>query len=162
MLNEVTNTKTVTASRKAATRIYLLSVLIAFVLAVTIFPAKAHAQIVGNIQVTVPFQFHAGDTKLPAGKYVIHMLENSDLNVMEISSVDGRTSALLQVREADANSTPAESELIFNKYGNRYFLTKVFDQGNANGSEIVGSRYEKTVSQASADAQEHVQAQKGS
>ena len=136
----------------------LLSFLVLSVFALPIFAGKARAQIVGDLDVDVPFQFHAGDTKLPAGKYRIHVLDDSDLTVMEITSVDGSTSALFQVQESDANSAPAKSELIFNKYGNRYFLTKLFDEGNASGSKVVESRYEKQVSKAAMEAQEHVPA----
>lgn len=147
-----------TASRKATRRHHLLSFFIALVLAMTIYPAKAHAQIIGNLEVTIPFQFHAGNAKLPAGNYIVHVLDNSDLTIMEISSVDGSTSALFQVQDAEANSTPPKSELIFNKYGNRYFLAKVFDEGNASGSEVLKSTYEKKVSQATAEAQAHIPA----
>src|SRR6266478_4321677 len=136
----------------------LLSLLVLSVFALTIFAGKAHAQIVGDLDVDIPFQFHAGNTKLPAGKYRIHMLDNTDLTVMEITSADGSTSALFQVQESDANAAPAKSELIFNKYGNRYFLTKLFDEGNPSGSRVVESRYEKQMSKAAADAQEHVPA----
>jgi hypothetical protein len=137
---------------------YLLTLFIAFVLALTMYASKAQAQIVGDLEVNVPFQFHAGNTKLPAGQYRIHVLDNSDLTVMEISSVNGSTSALFQVDSAEANSSPAKSELIFNKYGNRYFLAKLFDEGNPNGSRVVESRYEKMVGQAAQEAQEHVPA----
>src|SRR6202030_414411 len=92
---------------------YLLTLFIAFVLALTMYASKAQAQIVGDLEVNVPFQFHAGNTKLPAGQYRIHVLDNSDLTVMEISSVNGSTSALFQVDSAEANSSPAKSELIF-------------------------------------------------
>ena len=136
----------------------LLSFLVLSVFALTIFAGKAHAQIVGDLDVDIPFQFHAGNTKLPAGKYRIHVLDDSDLTVMEITSVDGSTSALFQVQESDANSAPAKSELIFNKYGNRYFLTKLFDEGNPSGSKVVESRYEKQVSKAAMEAQQHVPA----
>ena len=71
------------------------------------------------------------------------MLDNTDLSIMEISSADGSTSALFEVHDAEANSAPAKSELIFNKYGNRYFLAKLFDEGNPNGSTVDESRYEK-------------------
>jgi hypothetical protein len=114
---------------------------------------------VGNIRVNVPFQFHAGDVNFPAGKYTIHLVENSDLNVLEISSADGRTSALLQVLEAETNSTPAKSQLIFNKIDNQYFLARIFDEGNTSGSEIIANRDEKTVNQASDNDPEHVRAQ---
>jgi hypothetical protein len=124
----------------------LLLSLIALSFALTIHPSKAHAQIVGNLEANIPFQFHAGDAKLPAGKYFIHALNNSDLSMMEITSADG------------SNSTPAKSELIFNKYGNRYFLAKLFDEGNPDGSTVDESHYEKTVSQANVEAQAHVPA----
>lgn len=143
-----------TASRKATRRHHLLAFFIALVFAVTIYPAKAHAQ----MEVTIPFQFHAGNAKLPAGKYMVHVLDNSDLTIMEISSVDGSTSALFQVQDAEANSTPPNGQLISNKYGNRYFLAKVFDEGNASGSEVLKSTYEKKVSQATAEAQAHIPA----
>jgi len=142
-------------------RRYILSLFIAVMFALTIYPGDAHAQIVGDLEVNIPFQFHAGNVKLPAGKYIIHALDDSDLTVMEIRSADGSTSALFEVHEAEANSTPAKSELVFNKYGNRYFLAKLFDEGNPSGSEVPKSRYEKRISQATAEAQEHVTAHRG-
>jgi hypothetical protein len=72
--------------------------------------------------------------------------------------VDGSTSALFDVESVEANSAPAKNELIFNKYGNRYFLAKLFDQENPNGSKVVESRYEKRIGQATAETQEHVPA----
>jgi len=146
------------ASHKGTRVRYLLSLLIAMVFALTIYPTKAHAQIIGDLEVNIPFQFHAGNTKLPAGKYRIHMLDDSDLTVMEISSADGSTTALFEVQDAEANAAPAKSELIFNKYGNRYFLAKLFDEGNPSGSQVVESRYEKRISQAASEPQAHVPA----
>src|SRR5438270_6572921 len=136
----------------------LLSLLIALVFALTMYPTKAKAQITGDLEVDVPFQFHAGNSKLPPGKYFIHVLDNSDLNIMEISSADGATSALFEVCGAEANSAPAKSELIFNKYGNRYFLAKLFDEGNPSGSQVLKSRYEQRISQATAEPQTRVPA----
>jgi hypothetical protein len=130
----------------------LLSLLLVLVFALAIYPAKAHAQIIGDLRVKIPFQLHAGNAKLPAGEYRIRVLDDSDLTVMEISSVDGATSALFQVQGAEANSEPAKSELIFNKYGNRYFLLELFDAGNPSGNEVVKSRYEKRMSQAAREA----------
>ena len=113
---------------------------IASVLALTMYPTKARAQIIGNLEADIPFQFQAGNAKFPPGKYIIHILDNSDLTIMEISSADGKMSALFDVHEAEANSTPARDELIFNKYGNRYFLAKLFDESNPDGSAVIESR----------------------
>ena len=137
-------------------RYQLLSLFIALIFALTMYPSKTQAQIVGGLEADIPFQFHAGNTELPPGKYIIRMLDNSDLTIMEISSADGKMSALFDVREAEANSAPANNELIFNKYGNRYFLAKLFDQSNPNGSAVIESRYEKRIDKATMEAQEHV------
>src|ERR1700739_5184761 len=136
------------ACRKATGRHYLLPFFIALIFALVLHPAKVQAQINGNIEVSIPFQFHAGNAKLPPGNYLIHMLDNSDLTIMEISSTDGSVSALFNVVYAEASPTPAKTELIFNKYGNRYFLTKLFDEGDPNGSTVDESRYEKTIGTA--------------
>lgn len=134
----------------------IASFFVAVVCALTIYPPKAHAQIIGELEADIPFQFHAGNIRLPAGKYVLHMLDNSDLKLMEISSADGSMSALFEVQSAEANSAPPKSELIFNKYGNRYFLARVFDEGNPDGSSVPESQYEKRASNAAKEAQEHV------
>src|ERR1700692_1489630 len=105
-------------SSNEATRMRnLLPELIALAFMLTISLVKAHAQVIGDLDVTIPFQFHAGDAKFPAGKYIIHTVDNSDLTMMEIISADGSPSALFEVRDAEAISAPAKSELIFNKYG---------------------------------------------
>jgi hypothetical protein len=148
----------VIASNKATRQYHLLSLFIALVFASAIYPTKAHAQIIGDLEANIPFQFYAGNTKLPAGEYRIHVLDNSDLSIMEISRVDGSASALFQIQGAEKNSEPAKSELIFNKYRDRYFLAKFFDEENRDGSQVVESHYEKKVSQATREAQEHVPA----
>jgi hypothetical protein len=41
----------------------LLTFLVLSVFALTIFAGKAHTQIVGDLDVNIPFQFHAGNHK---------------------------------------------------------------------------------------------------
>jgi hypothetical protein len=143
----------------------LLSLFMGFiglVLALTIYPIKAQAQIVGNLEVKIPFPFYVGDTKLPPGEYAVHQRDDSNVRIMEISSADGTISALFDAKDAVANSTPRKTELIFNKYGDRYFLAELFDEGNPSGSRLVESRYEEKAKEAAKEAQtptqEHVAA----
>jgi hypothetical protein len=139
-------------------RHYLLALAIALAFVLTIYPLRAQAQLVGDLVVNVPFQFYAGDAKLPAGDYRIHVLDDSNPTEMEITSADGSTSTLFQVRDTDVNATPGKDELVFNKYGNRYFLAKLFQEGSDRGSQVIESNYERTVSQEATDTQEHVPA----
>jgi hypothetical protein len=75
---------------------------------------------------------------------------------MEIVSEDGSASALFQVQESESKSAPGQSELVFDKYGDRYFLANLFDEGNPIGTKVVESKYEKRVNQQAVTAQEHV------
>jgi len=135
-----------------------LSLLLLPIFALTIFAGKASAQIDGDLDADIPFQFHVGTRELPAGKYRVHVLDEANLRVMQITSADGSTSALFQVEDSDAKSAPAQSELIFNKYGDNYFLSKLYDEGNPSGSQVIESRYEKQLSKGAVVAQEHVPA----
>ena len=115
---------------------------------------SAQGQIIGQLEANIPFTFHAGGAKLPPGKYVIHVLDNTDLGLMEIQSADGRTSALFEVREAQDSTSPKKSELIFNHYGNRYFLSRLFDEGDKVGSAVAESGYSKQYAPGGASDEE--------
>jgi hypothetical protein len=136
----------ITASHKTTRPYHVLSFFFALVFALTIYPTQAHAQIMGGLEAKVLFQFHVGDTKFPAGECRIHVLDDGDPSAMEISSADGTTCALFQVQNTDASPASDNTELIFNRYGNRHFLAKLFEPGSSNGSQVAESRYEKRVS----------------
>ena len=138
----------------------LLLLGVALIVALTMHPTKAQSQIMNRLEVNVPFDFHVGNNTLPAGKYVIHPLEDSDLTVLEIRSADGSTSAFFDVQSVDAKVVPAKNEVTFQKYGNRYFLAKVFEEGNRSGDRVTESRDETRTGQA-AEGQEHVPARHG-
>jgi hypothetical protein len=135
---------------------YLTLSFIALAFAFQMYPSKAQAQLAGAIEANIPFDFQVGNAKLPAGKYIIHALDDSELKLMEIRSADGSTSALFEVQPAVAKSVPTKSELIFNKYGDRYFLAELFDEGSTSGSELPKSRYEKKISPVPTEPQAHV------
>jgi hypothetical protein len=73
---------------------------------------------------------------------------------MEIQSADDRTSALFEVREAQDSTEPKKTKLVFNHYGNRYFLAKLFDGGDKVGSAVVESGYSKQYASGGASGEE--------
>ena len=115
---------------------------------------SAHGQIIGQLEADIPFTFHAGGAKLPPGKYIINVLGGSDLNTMEIRSADDRTSALFEVRQAQDSTTPKNAELVFNHYGDRYFLSKLFDGGEKMGNAVVESGYSRRYAPGGASDEE--------
>jgi hypothetical protein len=136
----------------------LVPLFLTLLFVMSLWPARAQAQIIGNLEADVPFQFHVGNTTLPAGRYMVHELEGSDLTVMQISSVDGKLSALFDVESAQARTAPEKSELIFNKYGDSYFLSEMYDEGNVDGSRLSPSRDEKRASKENGADVAHVTA----
>jgi len=149
------------ASKNGTRGRQLLSLFAGLALALTIGASNAKAQIVGDMVAKVPFEFHAGNSDFPAGEYRIRSVDDSGLDVMQISTMDGSRSALFQVQESDAAATPTKSELIFNKYGDQYFLAKLYDEGERIGSEVLKTRDEERISKNVALAQEHVPVQRG-
>ena len=146
------------ANQTRTGRHMLLPMFLTLIFAMSLWPTRAQAQIIGNLQAEIPFQFNVGNTTLPAGSYIIHQLEGSDLTMMEISSADGKLSALFNVEAAEAKSVPEKSELIFNKYGDRYFLSELFDEANVDGNKLLASRDEKQASKESGAEVAHVAA----
>jgi hypothetical protein len=138
----------------------LLLLNVALIVAVAMSAPKAHAQVMGSLHVTVPFEFQVGTITLQPGKYIVQPVDESDLTVMEIRNADGSSSAFFEVQSVEARSVPAKDELIFKKYGNHYFLADVFEEGNRSGDKLIQSRNEPNTGQA-LDGPEDVSAHHG-
>jgi hypothetical protein len=96
-------------------------------------------------RVEIPFDFAVGSAKLPAGEYIVdtHIAPG----VVALRATDGRGAASAQVNHTVANKPADESKLVFNKYGNRYFLSQVWEAGKA-GHMINRSRREMETAKA--------------
>ena len=65
----IEKTDKVRVGREGATRYQFVRDVHALVFAAMIYPQQTHAQLIGTMEADIPFQFHAGNTRLPAGKY---------------------------------------------------------------------------------------------
>ena len=119
----------------------------------------ANAQIDSGtrIQVNVPFDFAVGNTTLPAGKYEIRGLDDHAPNVLELRSANGRTTVVFDAESAQTRGDQIESknELIFNKFGDRYFLSQVWVAGSSFGNELPKSRMEKRLMDGGNQPEKH-------
>lgn len=97
----------------------------------------AAAQIIRPIKADIPFAFTVADTQLPPGAYTIRTVEDMDLNALVIESADRKTSVFFLAGEADLSRPAAKTELEFTKYGDREFLTQIFEQGTGSGAQVV-------------------------
>ena len=114
----------------------------------------ARAQIVYPIEADVPFDFTVRQTSLPAGHYTVKRL-GSDPEVMEIIGADDRHPFLFLIESAQVSNAPKRGELIFDRVGDRYFLSEVFEEGTNIGVEVPESRDERRMKKQGAMAQVH-------
>ena len=102
--------------------------------------ASLHAQTM-DLRATIPFAFRAGETLLPAGDYTIRHRDNS----LVVHKEGGGPSIMLLTNAALRPNPPSDSRLNFNRYGERYFLSSIWSQGNTAGCEVMKSRAEKEL-----------------
>jgi hypothetical protein len=107
----------------------------------------AHAQVVGRIVATVPFPFNAGTAQYPAGSYTFQVVDGSNLDLMQMTTPDGRTAALFEIRDAEAKDTPQSTKLIFNHVDGHYFLARMFDEGEKSGTALIagGKKFDQKM-----------------
>ena len=81
------------------------------------------AQTAGRVEVKIPFDFTAGKVSFKAGTYSIKRVSNSSL---AIRSIDGKTKLVDAPLEVGARDSKAGERLVFNQYGDKYFLSQVW------------------------------------
>lgn len=127
-----------------------------------IIATSSKAQVTNSINADIPHSFTVGDATLPAGKYTLRMLGNSDLQVMTIQSRDGDTGAEFLVRQSDASTTPQHTMLVFNRYGHHEFLEKIYERGNKMGVAVdEPSREESRLQKQGQQPVEHSEMEPG-
>jgi hypothetical protein len=108
-----------------------------------------------DLEANIPFKFMVGDTRLPAGKYMIKRVNDFDANALEIRSADDHVAVMFLTESAQTNQTPNKSELVFNRIGDKYFLHQIWSEGDNIGEQLPVSRMEKKMEMGGAKADSH-------
>jgi len=122
------------------------ALVMAGVMALTAMAFTRVAQAQELLAVNIPFDFVAGDTQLPAGEYTVRVSAPTHTIIL-ISRKDSAASAFLVTNPAVSAEPQSESKLVFNRYGERYFLSQVWTEGNSQGRQLLKSGREKEMSQ---------------
>ena len=112
------------------------------------------AQITGDIAADIPFAFVVADRTLGAGSYTIHPLGGDD-PAMEIRAEDGRESAVVLITRSVGGGIATRTELLFHRYGEQEFLSKILIEGIDEKAEIEPSREESALRREGQKAQLH-------
>ncbi len=120
----------------------VLSMSSLFVL-LAVAPALGQSRSSHKIQADIPFDFMVKETTFPAGTYTVSTLTP---DVLLIRSLDGHESGVVMTRDVQESLTPPdETKLVFNRYGDQYFLAQVWTIGTVSGREFLKSSTESEV-----------------
>jgi hypothetical protein len=102
---------------------------------------KSRIAIVGKI----PFAFQAGDSRLPAGKYIVKNAVVSASSVITIYNVESRSEVMVLTHPAAGDTRNMQPRLVFNKYGSVYFLSRILSPADGIGQELKKGMHEKEL-----------------
>jgi hypothetical protein len=102
-----------------------------------------------TVKATVPFPFMVGKTEVPAGTYTINRTAQSVIAIRDCDTGRGVFSLFIPERPGSNDGTP---KLVFNKYGNRYFLSQISRGFGSDVMQLPPSKLEKELRIASADS----------
>jgi hypothetical protein len=104
--------------------------------------AGLYAQSSQTLVANVPFSFHVGSAALPAGEYNVDM--KTAPGFVRVVSTDRKAVAIIASFAKQAPEYNDQGKLVFNRYGDNYFLSQVWPRG-ASGREISRSNREKEM-----------------
>ena len=103
-----------------------LMVLMTLSLFVSLVAVSARAQSNMHLKFNIPFEFSVRNKILPAGEYRVKYVAQTALM---IQSADSTTSQIFLVNSTTLGTRRNEASLIFNQYGDRYFLCTIWTGG---------------------------------
>jgi hypothetical protein len=101
-------------------------------------PTQGFAQ--GNeMRVNVPFAFHNGSQVMPAGVYTVS-IQSQHMILLRGYSRSGYVTA-----NPESGRAAAKGKLVFQRYGNQYFLREVWPAQSDTGEKCTKSKLEREV-----------------
>ncbi|MBS1797661.1 MAG: hypothetical protein JSS81_27815 [Acidobacteria bacterium] len=132
--------------KKQSLKLFAMSLVLGLA---AVFAGATAASAQDKMSFETKFDFYVGKQKLAAGKY---FFEETSYGKYVLRSADTREVRLVVFNLATKNTAPAESErVLFNRYGETYFLSALFDRRDADGKQLIESGYEKRVRNGATD-----------
>ncbi len=121
----------------------ILGVLIVFVL--TLAASQMYVLSAPLIEANIPLAFTIQGKNLPAGRYAIDRVWSSNTGILVIRSNDNRFKTIFSSDASEKALAPKETELVFDKLGNHYFLREVWTVGENIGRDVPEAKAEKEL-----------------
>jgi len=97
------------------------------------------------VRATIPFDFSVRDEILPAGTYEIKRVGEQP-NTLLIRNINhSHQQQVFLTQSTEAADVYSDTELVFQRYGDRYFLSKLLRAGQQIDEEVVPSNAERQL-----------------
>lgn len=96
-----------------------------------------------RLQATIPFEFRVGQHLMPPGEYAV----THSAGVLSFRTYSGKPKgAIILVNGTQKGSGGStKNQLVFNRYGEEYFLSQVWQSGEATGLAVMPGKIEKEL-----------------
>ena len=107
-----------------------------------------------RIRVDIPFEFHLADAVLPAGQYEVNVGAHNMQSLVSLDCSASRSQAITTTYPIGGGADAlAEGRLVFNKYGETYFLSQVWSPGYSQGRALNKSKTENEIARVTMPTQ---------
>ncbi|HET6976387.1 MAG TPA: hypothetical protein VFI24_08695 [Pyrinomonadaceae bacterium] len=107
---------------------------------------SAQAQLPGTeIRASIPFDFTVRGKTLPAGEYEITRIGDEPADLLMRNVNHKHENIVFETEPEVSRRTPRRNVLVFNRYGDSYFLEEVVTAGEQTGRELTPSHAERTL-----------------
>ena len=94
-----------------------------------------------NVVVDVPFAFTLGNQSVPAGHYELQSIRGEGILALR----RGNQHMTLVSTNSIQSAAASRGRLIFQRYGDRYFLRQIWMSGSHSGREVPTTKLEKEL-----------------
>ena len=102
-----------------------------------------------RVTADIPFDFSVGNKKFSSGKYTVG--RGTSAQTLVIRDSENKESAVFLVQNASPRRD-AKAMFVFNRYGDQYFLSQVWDGGAGDSGSVLGkSKAERTAAKTARD-----------
>lgn len=115
---------------------------LAFGLTAALGSSLLHAEMHLEATTTVPFQFTAADSKMPAGEYRATLLgQGGQILLRHVAS----GASVILLAGVSLGGLRSESKVVFHQYGDRFFLSEVWFPQEQIGHAALPTKREREV-----------------
>lgn len=124
----------------------LLSVMVMGGLLALSLAATAQAQLPGvPIRANIPFDFIVRGKTLPAGNYEIQRIADEPGSLLLRNVNYKHDHIVFETESMEGRRIPNHNVLVFNRYGDEYFLSEVVTAGEQTGRELAPTHAERNL-----------------